>query len=37
MRDPGREKAVGIGLKEGTTEQNSTKMWEYFTKNVGWF
>lgn len=31
-RDPGREKAAGIGLKGGTTEQNSTKMWEQLQK-----
>lgn len=28
-RNPGREKAAGIGLKGGITEQNSTKMWEH--------
>lgn len=37
MRDPGREKTTRNGWKEGTAEQNSTKMWEYLTKNVGWF
>lgn len=37
MRDPGREHTARIGLKEGTAEQNSTKMWEYLTKHVGWF
>lgn len=28
----GRKKAAGIGLKGGTTEQNSTKMWEHLKK-----
>lgn len=29
LRDPGGEKVVGIGLKEGTTESTSTKIKEY--------